>query len=273
MPFDLSQPAPGESDVRLGPLRALRWQAQELQAPQTLLAVHGMWVGAPVWRALGPYLAAQGYTTYAVWLRHHHPDDDRAQLHGLGLADYAADVVEAAQALDGPVLVGHSMGGLVAQLAAAAGAPAGLALLASAPPFGIPPIPRLSFLPAAARQMVGRPFERRPVDVFAPQVFMERLDERQRQTLGARAAPEPRRAARQLALWPPRVRRAHVRCPVFVGGGDLDPVIIPWVTRRLAARYRVVAAMYEDRGHMLLLEDGWRAVADDLMLWADRYVE
>ena len=258
--------------VKIGPLQALYWPTTDLNAPQTVVAVHGIWVGAHVWRLLGPYLAAHGYATYAVWLRHHQPGADHRRLEGLGLRDYAEDVAAVLRELDRPVLVGHSMGGLVGQIAAAMSEPSGLFLLSSAPPFGIPVIPRLSLLPTSARHFLGRPFDASPMQPFADEVFLERLSREQRAEVTARRVPEPRRLARQLALWPPVVRRSRIRCPVFVGAGDDDPVITPWVTRRIAARYRVIPTFYDGRGHMPNLEPGWKSVGDDLMRWIERFV-
>lgn len=258
--------------IDIGPLRALHWPTSDLEAPQTLLAVHGIWVGAHVWNDFGAHLASQGYETYAVWLRHHHPGSDHRQLEGLGIRDYAEDVAAVVRELGNPVLVGQSMGGLLAQIAATLTEPAGLILLSSAPPFGIPVIPRLSFLLTGIRNCFGRPFDSSPMHPFADEAFLERVRPDRRAQLIAHRTPEPRRLARQLAFWPPAVKASRVRCPVFVGAGDEDPVIVPWVTRRIAARYRVIPTFYQGRGHMLNLEPGWRAVGDDLMRWVERFV-
>ena len=258
--------------VNVGPLQALYWPTTDLKASQTLLAVHGIWTGAHVWRQLGPYLAAHGYATYAVWLRHHQPGADYCGLEAAGLRDYAEDVAQVVRELDGPVLLGQSMGGLVAQIAATLSEPAGLFLLSSAPPFGIPIVPRLSFLIPGIRNFLGRPFDSSPMHAFAETVFLERLSPAQRAELAAQSVLEPRRLARQVAFWSPVVRRSQIRCPVFVSAGDDDPVIVPWVTRRLAARYRVIPTFYHGRGHMLNLEPGWESVGDDLMRWMERFV-
>lgn len=258
--------------IRIGPLQALHWPTVDLQAPQTLLAIHGIWVGAHVWKDFGAYLAAQGYETYAVWLRHHQPGSDPAQLEGLGLQDYAEDVAAVVRELGSPVLVGQSMGGLLAQIVATLTEPSGLALLSSAPPFGIPVIPRLSLLITSIRNFVGRPFNSSPMHPFADEAFLEHVGPAQHARLSAHRIPEPRRLARQLAFWPPIVRASQIQCPVFVGAGDDDPVIRPWVTRRIAARYRVIPNFYHGRGHMLNLEPGWQAVGDDLVRWVERFV-
>ena len=271
MAGDISFPTKTEDVVCVGPLRALRWKAIGNEEPHKLLLVHGVCVGAHVWRKLGPYLAGHGYTTYAVWLRHHHPGADRRPLRNLCLQDYAEDIAAAARAIGGVVLVGHSMGGLLAQMAAAVCDASGLALLCSAPPRGIPAIPRASFVVPAARKFMGRPFARQMMAAFGGEVFHERLNSDQREQLRTSAVPEPRRVARQLAFWPPHVSRGRIRCPVYVGGGDDDPVITPWVTRKIARRYNVVPSIYQQRGHMPNLEVGWERVGDDLLRWMHRF--
>ena len=268
---DIFFPTQTEDVVCVGPLRALRWKAIGNEEPHKLLLVHGVWVGAHVWRKLGPYLAGHGYTTYAVWLRHHHPKADRRHLRNLCLQEYAEDIAAAARDIGGVVLVGHSMGGLLAQMVAAVCDASGLALLCSAPPLGIPAIPRPSFVVPAARKFMGKPFARQMMTAFGDEVFHERLNADQREQLRASAVPEPRRVARQLAFWPPRVSRGRIRCPVYVGGGDDDPVITPWVTRKIARRYDVVPSIYQQRGHMPNLEVGWEGVGDDLLRWMHRF--
>ena len=273
MAFDLFNPTKGEDVVRVGPLRALRWIGASPRFSQTVLLIHGVWVGAHVWRQLGPYLARHGYTTYAVWLRHHYPGADHGRLNGVGLRDYAYDIVEAVDELNGPVLIGHSMGGIIAQIATAISNPAGLGLLSSAPPLGIPAIPRLSFLASATRHFFGDFVGRQPMGPFGDRIFHEHLHREQREALAGNAVFEPRRVARQLAFWPPHVRRSHVRCPVFVAGGDDDPIITPWQTRQIGRRYQVVPTLYEGRGHMPQLEPSWEVVGDDLMRWMNRFVD
>lgn len=258
--------------VPLGPLHALHWPARAPRAGQTVVAVHGVWVGAHVWAQVGTYLAAHGYDTYAVWLRHHEPGGEYRRLDGLGLHDYAADVAAAVSEVDRPVLVGHSMGGLLAQMVATRTTLVGVALLASAPPRGIPAIPHRSLVGPGLCHGLGSVFKSRFMHPFGDDAFLRHLSPDQQADLMARRVPEPRRVGWQLTFWPPAVEAAHVRCPVFVAGGTDDPVIRPWVTRQVAGRYRVVPALYQGSGHMLNLEPGWQSIADDLRHWIARHV-
>lgn len=153
------------------------------------------------------------------------------------------------------------MGGLLAQMVAAMTPLAGLALLASAPPRGIPVIPNLALVGPGIRHSLGQPFGSGLVYPFGDDAFLDRLPPNQRADLTARRVPEPRRLAWQLTFWPPAVQAARVTCPIFVGARTDDPVIRPWVTRRVAARYGIAPTFYDGRGHMLNLEPGWQTVA------------
>lgn len=76
---------------------------------------------------------------HAVSLRGHGRSEGRDSLHNFGIADYVDDVLKAAEGCSAPpVLIGHSMGGIVVQraLAQSHDLPGGV-LMASAPPHGL----------------------------------------------------------------------------------------------------------------------------------------
>ena len=77
-----------------------------------IVLVHGSYHGAWCWDLLVPELERRGHRTVAVDL----PTADP----GAGAAEYANVVVAAIEPGTEPVLVGHSMGGLVIPLVAAA---------------------------------------------------------------------------------------------------------------------------------------------------------
>lgn len=83
-----------------------------------ILLVPGMWGGAHGWDAWQPRLQRAGCATEAITLPGHAGYDESA-LAGLGLADYAQAVrARVKLAAVPPVLIGHGLGGLVAQLVA-----------------------------------------------------------------------------------------------------------------------------------------------------------
>ena len=82
---------------------------------RTALLVHGIMSDSRSWRRVGPALAERGYRVVAVDLRGHGASG-RAESYLS--EDYAADLVETAEALGGvDVAIGHSLGGRALLLA------------------------------------------------------------------------------------------------------------------------------------------------------------
>jgi len=91
------------------------WGHADADGRPRVLLVHGITSSSRTWWQVGPALAERGYQVLAVDLRGH-GGSPRIE-DGLGLADLAADVAETVtQTVGRPVelLVGHSLGALVA---------------------------------------------------------------------------------------------------------------------------------------------------------------
>jgi pimeloyl-ACP methyl ester carboxylesterase len=126
------------------------------EAKQVVL-IHGSWSRG---EQLAPARAAfeeRGYTAHTPTLRHHElPLHEGAmKIAALSLRDYTDDLVAFVNSLDSPpLLVGHSLGGLLAQLVAARTRHAGLVAACPAPAagiFGITPTALRACLPHVLR--------------------------------------------------------------------------------------------------------------------------
>lgn len=112
------------------------------QTQTPILMVHGSNHGWWAWRVWQPFFAAAGWPTYAFSFRNHMnshavPEQDYLDL---ALRDYVDDLNVVADWLGRPaILMGHSLGGIVAQKAAEARDIAGLVLVASIGPAAIGP--------------------------------------------------------------------------------------------------------------------------------------
>ena len=243
---------------------------------QTILMVHGAFCGGwafDPWRA---FFSAHGYRCLAPDLRHHdrppkarpHPD-----LGTTSIRDYVDDLAEAIAELDEkPIVIGHSMGGLVAQKLAARGLVSAAVLLAPSPPWGL--VPSTEYEAAAAIGMLSAgAFWRealQPIFTIAADQSLHRLPRDRQKEVFSRFVPESGQAVFEIMYWMMDWRRAsnvdphRVLCPVLaVAGGD-DRVNTARTVRRIAARYRNLGhyAEFPDMAHWLIGEPEWEEVAE-----------
>jgi pimeloyl-ACP methyl ester carboxylesterase len=234
-------------------------------AKPPLLFVHAAWHGAWSWREHWmPAAADRGWRTYAVSLRGHGGSEGADGLPLAPLRYFEHDVLQAITELPAPpVLVGHSMGGLVVQhvLERYRSAPAGV-LVASVPPgHGLEIVGSLArHRPGSlARAVVGVPPD--------PEVFFgPRADDTTVRRTGRRLGAESRLAIQQLVL-PRRARTS--RAPVLVLGGGEDVITPPSAVVRTARHYGTKARIFRGMGHDLMLEPDWRAPLEAMLDWLD----
>jgi pimeloyl-ACP methyl ester carboxylesterase len=182
---------------------------------------------------------------------------------GSGLADGGADEASL------PIVIGHSLGGLVAQKLAEAGAVRAAVLVCPAPPRGIPPLGghllrrMIPYLPA----IIGsRPILGSLADHAA--LTLNCVPEEEHPALYARFVADSGRAARDILLGVP-VDASRVRCPVLVVSATKDRFVPARVARRVAAKYRAPFRAYVGRGHFLPAEPGWEVPARAIEHWLD----
>ena len=240
-----------------------------------ILFVHGLWAGAWLWERWLPIAAERGWDAWAVELRGRGGSRPGTDLGRVRIRDFAADVRDALAHVGEAVVVGHSMGGLVAQAVAATDPRVRAAvLLCSVPPRGIVALtgPLLrqagAYLPAMAR---GRTFAPRRRDADA--LIMNEVDAAARDELFARMIPDSGTAAREIALGRVAVDPAKVRVPILVAGATHDRISPPAVHPKLVRRYGADELIFEERGHLVMFEEGWRSRAKQVLDWADRAVE
>ena len=104
-----------------------------------VLFVHGAFAGAWCWNETYlPAFAEDGRYAAAVSLRGHGNSEGHETVWSAGLADFVADLRLAIEAMPAPpILVAHSIGGLLAQLLLGQTVMRGLVLMGSLPPEGL----------------------------------------------------------------------------------------------------------------------------------------
>jgi pimeloyl-ACP methyl ester carboxylesterase len=94
-----------------------------------VVLIHGAWSRGEQLALTRAAFEERGYTAHTPTLRHHELplNEGATKIASLSLGDYSDDLVGFVNSLDSPpLLVGHSMGGLLAQLVAARTRHAGL---------------------------------------------------------------------------------------------------------------------------------------------------
>jgi alpha-beta hydrolase superfamily lysophospholipase len=244
-----------------------------------MLMVHGIMGGSWYFAKWLDFFAARGAPAYALNLRGHHGSRRVDDFGRVSMMDYVADVRDAAAGVRERhpaarlVLVGHSMGGLVVQKAAESLAPAGLVLLSSVPPRGIPLLCWALFrreLKHAAAMLASRAIVADPKDLAA--LFLNRVDPAEAVSFLSQWTPASGRVGREITFGRIAVDARRITCPVLVVAGADDASIPPRVQRKVSLKYGATFRVYEGNAHFLIWEAGWDRVAADVASWIDQHV-
>jgi pimeloyl-ACP methyl ester carboxylesterase len=238
--------------------------------PPPLLFIHGSCSQPAHWEPwLGCFRAA-GYECVAPALPGRAPVD-LGVLARSTFDDFAVALAKVHAAFDRPpIVIGYSMGGLLAQRLAATAECAGLVLLAAATPFLRPPRWRMIpyGLPFVWPVLTGQPF--RVGDEALRELVLHHLAVAEQDELLRDVVPESGRAFRRVALGLVRVRARDVRCPVLCVTGSEDRVLAPAATRRLAKRYGADLLIVPGCGHFPAAGSLVSTVAVPVRAWIER---
>jgi non-heme chloroperoxidase len=253
--------------VTIGNLSALV-QRPAAETGPPLLFVHGYFGRAIAFELMMEWFASRGHYCCAPDLRGHGDSLPDCELGAVSIHDYVEDVVAIARTMDRPIIIGHSMGGLIAQLVATRGCTRGIVLFAPAPPRGIPvislrlAIAQIRYMPAI---VTSRPVKPGRSDLRA--LVVNRVPEKEREVVLDMLVPDSGRAAREMSLLGVPVDRGLVRVPVLVISGDEDLFIPLSRSKRVAARYRAPIRIAAGRGHMLIIEPGYEELCEWIRDW------
>ena len=215
-----------------------------------VVLIHGAWSRG---EQLAPARAAfeeRGYTAHTPTLRYHDlPSREGAmRVASLSLSDYTDDLVAFVNSLDSPpLLIGHSMGGLVVQLVAARTRQAGVVAACPGPAAGTLGGTRTSLrmsLPHVLRaRSWTKPWRPPTFEQFRRWIANTQTEDIAREIYDGLVG-ESGRYLWELLLAVPRLSKATVvdfaavTGPVLVMGAEFDRIVPASVVRRTAARYQ-----------------------------------
>jgi pimeloyl-ACP methyl ester carboxylesterase len=239
-----------------------------------VVMVHGAFCGGWAFDAFRRPFEAAGHRVATPDLRGHAAADGPSAVVNLSMSDYAKDIarVIAAQGAP-PVLIGHSMGGLVAAMAASRCEVTGLILLAPSPPWGIAGGTLEEAGSAMALYALG-PFWTQAIE---PDRFVAGLYSLDKMSVeDARRVSKQMRAESGRAMWETlnwwldpfmTTSVAGVRAPVLAIAGERDLIHPPSTVRQTAARLGGTMQVMPGMSHWLVGEPGWDKVAAACLDW------
>lgn len=244
-----------------------------------ILLVHGAWHGAWCWEDnFLPFFAGNGHQVRAVDLRGHGQSPARKSMRWNRIRDYVDDVAAVAATFDRPpVVIGHSMGGLVCQhLAHRDVELAGIGLLSTVPSYGV----WKTTANIAARRPIDflkanltlslYPLVEDPAD--ARHMFIEEdTPEAETRAFAARLTDESYLAFLDMLLFalPPG---KPVAVPMLVVGGERDTIFSPASQRHTARFYGCACHIVGNAPHDGMLSQYWKQAAELFRGWIDKSI-
>jgi pimeloyl-ACP methyl ester carboxylesterase len=278
--------------MSLTPREAEQVSAANESGRTPVVFIHGLWVLASSWDRWAALFEENGYAAVQpIW-----PGDPetveeaRANPEVMAkksLAEIADRTAEVIAALDGkPAVMGHSTGGLLAQIVADRGLSAATVAIDPGPFRGVLPLP-LSTLRSAA-PLLANPLNRgRAVMLTLDQFrygWANALDEEQAKRIYDEFhVPAPGKPLMQMAnanlnpfteakLDP----RNPDRGPLLIIDGEADHTVPPAIAKAAYGKQKRNEAVTEyeeipNRGHSLTIDDGWREVAETALAFVKRF--
>lgn len=222
-----------------------------MSAKQHLILIHGTWCTGDSWGDFVPALQALGLTVHTPTLRYHDlPMAEGAEkVASVSLRDYVDDLSQLLFSLDSPpIILGHSLGGLLAQLLAARHPDyhKGVVLLGPAPMAGIFAL-YPTMLAAFYRHYLQWGFWKKPLFPTEDRVFkycMNHQPEYLRQQFYRGLVAESGRVYAEMAFWFLDRKKAAtvdtdaIQTPVLVISGTDDKIVVAKIAKATAKKYK-----------------------------------
>lgn len=234
-----------------------------------ILFLHGAFVGPTLWeRFVAPWFAARGHRVSVPHLTEASGPEAR-------LRDHVRAARAAAAELGGcPIVVGHSLGGIVAQHLAAEGGVAGAVLVASPGPWGLAPSlwhmaltsPRPLAMVLLAQAGAGG-----LIDVAAARemLFVPETPDSWIRDVMEVPAPESPLALMDAMTWDLPMWPLARSVPMLAILGDRDAFVPSSDLWSLGLAYGAETEMFRNVAHGLPVDPAWKSLAWRINAWID----
>jgi len=257
---------------------------------KTIVFIHGLWIHASSWQPWMDFFNAQGYKTLnPAW-----PGDSltvaecRSNPQAIAnrgvteIVDSYAKII--ATLPEPPIVIGHSFGGLIAQILLGRGVAAAAIAIDPAPIKGVWQLP-LSALKASF-PVVGNPFNLKKAKSLTFEQFrygfanavpeQEARELYDRWTIPAPCRPLFQAATASFAGSETKANTQNTtRGPLLITGGEKDNIAPPILGKASLKKYNASVIsefkLFEGRGHSLIVDHGWKDVAEYGLAWLNQH--
>lgn len=250
---------------------------------KTIVLIHGAWLNSLSWEKVKARYEAQGYSVIAPdW-----PHDDRSPealrtnpspaLVKIGqreLVDHYDRIIR--QLPEKPILIGHSLGGVIVQQLLARGLGVAGVAINPAPTPGVPLGPQaiISALPVLGDLLSWWKVKTMSLDFFGSRFAQTIPRDQVEYAYNRYIVPTPGKA-----YWTGVIKAMKIdwagqkRPPLLLIGGGKDLIADASMTDAIYRKQKLAASatalkIFEDRSHWTLMDKGWETVADLALNWA-----
>jgi pimeloyl-ACP methyl ester carboxylesterase len=259
-------------------LEILQKQPSQSTHKKPILFVHGAFAGAWCWEEYFlPYFAAQGHPAYAVSLRGHGESEGIENLAFASLDNYVEDVRHVVEKIgEEPILVGHSMGGMVVQKYLEKYTSPAAVLMNSVPPTGL--WSSIFYMVWSDPVLFGQLFLLQnlsprfatPNAVKHALLSEEVPDDKLHRFFHHVQGESQRVMLDMMGLNLPHLIFKGGNVPLLVLGAEKDAFLPPSVVEWTAHSYDAAFHIFPKTAHAMMLENNWQEVADYILSWLER---
>jgi len=241
-----------------------------------LLFIHGANMAGWCWNEkFMPHFAELGHPTYAVDLRGHGKSGGQEQMASNSIADYVNDIQRTIDAIGTtPVLIGHSLGGLIIQKYIETETVPACVLLASVPVDGLVPSvmdlalnPTL-FMQQNLSQLFGTLFS--GVDVTRKSVFSGDVSDEVVIRYCTEMQPSSPKALLDTLWLGLPTKKNPFDIPMLSLGADEDTFFRPKQIRKTAEVFKAKYINMKNTGHAMMLDSHWQKSANEIKDWLEQ---
>lgn len=253
---------------------------------KTIVFVHGLFMSYNSWDHWVKHFEAKGYNAIAVpypgrdksveQLRAEHPNPEVGQQTFTAVIEHYENVIRGLD--EPPIIIGHSLGGLITQILLNRGLGAAAVAIDSAPPQGVIST-KWSFVKSAWPLLnpLNRPSKpyMMPFSAFQYSWVNGMPIEAQRRAY-ENVVPESIRLARGSLTSAARVDFKKQHAPLLMIAGENDHLIPASLNRSNFKRYKASSPSITDfkefagRTHFLVGADDWQEIADYTLDWIEK---